>query len=156
MLASCNVPIIGFQYIGEHSKPPLVFLHRDGAACYTAARGAPCMTLKEVVEIVQGTVLCGEEYLDREVKLGFASDLMSDVLTLLADDILLITGLSNNQAIRTAEMSDITQILFVRNKKPTKTMIDLAREQNITIIVTPYSMFKSSGLLYLKGLQPIY
>jgi len=114
------------------------------------------MTLTDVVEIVQGTVLCGEEYLDREVKLGFASDLMSDVLTLLADDILLITGLSNNQAIRTAEMSDISQILFVRNKKPTKTMIDLAREQNITIIVTPYSLFKSSGLLYQKGLQPIY
>jgi hypothetical protein len=36
--------------------------------------------------------MCGEEQLDREVKMGFASDLMSDVLTLLADDILLITG----------------------------------------------------------------
>ncbi len=114
------------------------------------------MTLKEVVEIVNGTVLCGEEFLEREIQLGFASDLMSDVLTLLADDILLITGLSNNQAVRTAEMSDITQILFVRDKKPTKTMIDLAREQGITIIVTSYSMFKSSGLLFQKGLQPVY
>ncbi len=114
------------------------------------------MTLKEVVEIVNGTVLCGEESLDREVHLGFASDLMSDVLTLLADDILLITGLSNNQAIRTAEMSDILQILFVRNKKPTKTMIDLAKEHGITIITTPYSMFRSSGLLFGKGLQSVY
>lgn len=114
------------------------------------------MTLKEVVEHVHGTVLCGEDSLDREVQLGFASDLMSDVLTLLADDILLITGLSNNQAIRTAEMSDILQILFVRNKKPTKTMIDLAKEHGITIITTPYSMFRASGLLFGKGLQPVY
>ncbi|MHC1693032.1 MAG: DRTGG domain-containing protein [Sphaerochaetaceae bacterium] len=114
------------------------------------------MTLREVVGIVGGTVLCGGENLDREVEKGFSSDLMSDVLTLLADNILLITGLSNNQAIRTAEMSDICQILFVRNKKPTQTMIDLAIEQGITIIVTPYSMFKSSGLLFQKGLDPVY
>ena len=114
------------------------------------------MTLQEVVEIVDGTVLCGEESLTRVVQLGFASDLMSDVLTLLEDDILLITGLSNNQAIRTAEMSDILQILFVRNKRPTKTMIDLAKEHNITVITTPYSMFRASGLLFSHGLKPVY
>ncbi len=114
------------------------------------------MTLKEIVEAVDGTVLCGDEHLEREVQFGFASDLMSDVLTLLADDILLITGLSNNQAIRTAEMSDIQQILFVRNKVPTKTMLDLAKAQGITVIMTTYSMFKASGLLYAKGLQPLY
>ena len=81
---------------------------------------------------------------------------MSDVLTLLADDILLITGLSNNQAIRTAEMSDISHILFVRDKVPTPTMISLAEEHNITLITTPYSMFRSSGLLFKHGLDPVY
>src|SRR5690554_3933159 len=114
------------------------------------------MKLSKIVEIVDGTVICGAENLDNEVYLGFSSDLMSDVLTLLADDILLITGLSNNQAIRTAEMSDILQILFVRNKKPNKTMIDLATEHGITLITTPYSMFKTSGLLFSKGLEPVY
>ena len=114
------------------------------------------MLLSDVVRIVDGTVLCGHENLEREVRLGFASDLMSDVLTLLADDILLITGLSNNQAIRTAEMSDIMQILFVRNKRPTKTMLDLASEHGITVITTPYSMFRSSGLLFGNGLEPVY
>jgi predicted transcriptional regulator len=114
------------------------------------------MTLKDVVDIVQGTVLCGQQSLDREVHLGFASDLMSDVLTLLEDDILLITGLSNNQAVRTAEMSDIMQILFVRNKRPTQGMIDLAKEHGITIITTGYSMFRASGLLFSHGLKPVY
>ncbi len=114
------------------------------------------MTLQDVVTIVQGTVVCGKDNLNREIHLGFASDLMSDVLTLLADDILLVTGLSNIQAIRTAEMSDILQILFVRNKRPTKAMIDLAEEHGITIITTPYSMFRSSGLLFKHGLKPVY
>ncbi|MDC7246626.1 MAG: DRTGG domain-containing protein [Sphaerochaetaceae bacterium] len=114
------------------------------------------MTLREIVEIVDGKVLCGENDLDRNVLNGFSSDLMSDVLTLLDEDILLITGLSNNQAIRTAEMSDIKQILFVRNKKPNKTMITMAIEHDITIITTTYSMFKASGLLYGAGLSAIY
>lgn len=114
------------------------------------------MTLQEVVSVVDGTVVCGEDQLSREVKLGFASDLMSDVLTLLADDILLITGLSNNQSIRTAEMSDICQILFVRHKQPTQTMINLANEHGIVLITTAYSMFKASALLYQHGLAPVY
>lgn len=114
------------------------------------------MTLREVMSICSGSLVCGKQSLDRTVKLGFASDLMSDVLTLLDDDILLITGLSNIQAIRTAEMSDITQILFVRNKPPTKDMISLAEAQGITLMTTPFSLFRTSGLLYAAGLEAIY
>jgi|SRR5690554_2912015 len=120
------------------------------------AEGRNWMTLREIVNTVQGVLVCGEENLNKDVHLGFASDLMSDVLTLLADDILLVTGLSNIQAIRTAEMADISQILFVRNKRPSKEMIDLAREHSITLISTPYSMFRTSGLLFSNGLKPVY
>lgn len=114
------------------------------------------MTLREVIDIVDGTALCGQEHLDREVQLGFASDLMSEVLTLLDDGILLITGLSNIQSIRTAEMSDILQVLFVRGKEPTAHMIELAQQNDIVIMTTPYSMFKTSYLLHSRGLEPIY
>ena len=114
------------------------------------------MTLREIVTIVQGVVICGEENLNRAVHLGFSSDLMSDVLTLLADDILLVTGLSNIQSIRTAEMADILQILFVRNKRPSKEMVELAQEHGITLISTPISKFWTSGLLFCNGLKPVY
>ncbi len=114
------------------------------------------MTLREVLDSVGGEVICGEDQLDRSVKLGFASDLMSEVLTLLDDDILLITGLSNIQSIRTAEMSDINQILFVRGRKPTPHMIELAKEHHIVLMSTQFSMFKASYLLCDKGLCPVY
>ncbi len=114
------------------------------------------MTLREVLDNVKGEVICGEDQLDHSVELGFATDLMSEVLTILDDDILLITGLSNIQSIRTAEMSDITQILFVRGKMPTPNMIELAKENNIVLMTTQFSMFKTSYLLYDKGLSPIY
>lgn len=114
------------------------------------------MKLREVIEITEAKLVCGETHLDQEVLLGFASDLMSDVLTLLEDDILLITGLSNNQSVRTAEMSDISNILLVRNKIPSQTMIEMAKELDIALVCTPFSLFKASALLYNKGLKPVY
>lgn len=114
------------------------------------------MKLKEILECVDGKLVWGESHLEDEVKRGFASDLMSDVLTILEDDIILITGLSNNQSIRTAEMSDISNILLVRNKRPSQSMIDMAKELDISLSYTPYSLFKASGLLFAKGLKPVY
>ncbi|MCK7529548.1 MAG: hypothetical protein MZV63_00065 [Marinilabiliales bacterium] len=69
------------------------------------------MTIKDVVKVIDGKVVCGHDLIDKNVGKGFASDLMSDVLTLDSDDVLLITGLANTQAVRTAEMSDINCII---------------------------------------------
>ena len=41
------------------------------------------MTIEEVAALVQGEIICGDSFKDREVAYVFASDLMSDVLTIL-------------------------------------------------------------------------
>jgi predicted transcriptional regulator len=114
------------------------------------------MKIGQITELLNGKVVCGEEFLDRCVNSVFASDLMSDVLTLRSDDLLLMTGLGNVQTIRTAEMSDINTIIFVRNKKVNEEMLKLAAENDMVLIECPYSMFKASGILYQAGLEPIY
>ncbi len=114
------------------------------------------MKIAEIVKTLDGSVILGKENLEKDVEMGFASDLMSDVLTLQTSNILLITGLSNVQTIRTAEMADITCIVMVRNKKVTSEIIDLANENNIVIIECCYSMFKTCGLLFQAGLKPVY
>ena len=114
------------------------------------------MKLKEIAAVLDATISCGIERLDDEVEMGYSSDLMSDVLTLDTDNLVLITGMVNLQAIRTAEMADIRAIVFVRNKKASQEMIDLARENEMCILESPYSLFKSSGLLFKAGLDPIY
>lgn len=114
------------------------------------------MTLREICELVEGTVVCGEKRLDDKVEYAFASDLMSDVLTIRKDHFLLLTGLANIQSIRTAEMSDVPYMLLCRNKEVTKDMEELADEGNILIIKSRFSMFKCAGLLYGAGLKPVY
>ncbi|MHC1705336.1 MAG: DRTGG domain-containing protein [Tenuifilaceae bacterium] len=114
------------------------------------------MKLKDVVEIIKGRVVCGSDKLDREVEFAFASDLMSDVLTVQLDNMLLLTGLANIQAIRTAEMSDISCVVFVRNKKVSPDMIKLGEESGIVLVECSCSMFKTSGVLYKNGLKPVF
>jgi predicted transcriptional regulator len=114
------------------------------------------MTLKEICNLVEGVVVCGEERLDDMVEYAFASDLMSDVLTIRKDHFLLITGLANIQSIRTAEMSDVPYLLLCRNKEVTPEMRELAEDDNILIIKSKYSLFKCAGLLYSAGLKPVY
>lgn len=114
------------------------------------------MTIKEVVKLLDAKVVSGEALLDSEVEYAFASDLMSDVLTVEMDNVMLITGLANLQAIRTAEMSDIGKIIFVRKKRATDEMIRLAAENDIILIECDYSLFKTSGILFENGLKPVY
>ncbi len=114
------------------------------------------MKVKDILRILDARIICGEEQKEYSINVAFASDLMSDVLTLINDNVLLITGLANIQTIRTAEMSDINSIVFVRNKKASREMIALAEESNIILIECRYSMFRTCGLLYQAGVKPIF
>ncbi len=113
------------------------------------------MTLREIAKLLNATVCIGEERLDEEVEHAFASDLMSDVLT-LKDTPMLITGLCNVQTIRTCDMATLDIIVVVRNKKVTEDMLELAEENDMVILSCPFSMFKACGLLYDAGIKPLY
>ena len=93
---------------------------------------------------------------DINIERAFSSDLMSDVLTLEDGNILLITGLANIQLIRTVEMADIEVVLLARGKKATPEMLELANENGLVIMETPYSLFRASGVLYSNGLKPVF
>jgi serine kinase of HPr protein (carbohydrate metabolism regulator) len=64
----------------------------------------------------------------------------------------MITGLVNPQALRTAEMSDMPVIVFVRGKRPPESMLDLARNLGLGIVLSPYTMYETAGQLYEAGL----
>lgn len=114
------------------------------------------MILAEVVDKINGKVLCGHERLSENVEYAFSSDLMSDVLTVDKSNILLITGLTNLQAIRSAEMAEIHFIVFGRNKKVSQEMLNLAVMNNMVVMESELSVFKISGLLFEAGVKPVY
>ncbi|MFA9466542.1 MAG: DRTGG domain-containing protein [Velocimicrobium sp.] len=111
------------------------------------------MTIEDVKIILGARVICGEEYLNRDVNTACGSDMMSDVLAFVKDHSVLLTGLCNPQVIRTAEMMDIVCVVFVRGKLPDEAMIELAKEKEIPILCTGHRLFSACGMLYEKGLH---
>jgi len=110
------------------------------------------MILDEIVKIIEGEILTDFRYDNIEIEIGFAADLMSDVLVFARPNTLMLTGLVNPQAIRTAEMSDIPAILFVRGKRPPQHLLEQAEMAGIPLLLSPYTMYETCGRLYKAGL----
>lgn len=113
------------------------------------------MKLQEVKDILNAKVLTGEEKLEEEVNSACGCDLMSDVLAFVKDKALLLTGLMNPQVIRTAEMMDITTIVFVRGKEPDESLIEFASSKDMVLMSTQLPLYISCGKLYEKGLMSV-
>ena len=111
------------------------------------------MKIKDITEILGAEVICNSEGLEREVCTACGSDMMSDVLAFVKEQAALLTGLVNPQVVRTAEMMDMHCIIFVRGKRPTLDMIEMAEDRDMVMLCTDLEMFTSCGKLYAAGLK---
>ena len=110
------------------------------------------MKIDEVVKILDAEILTDINLPDIDICSACGSDLMSDVMAYVKENVLLLTGLVNPQVLRTAEMMDIKAVVFVRGKKPGETIIDMGREKGIAILASNDPMFIACGKLYNAGL----
>ena len=110
------------------------------------------MKIGTIRDLLGAQVICCEDGLSRHVYSACGSDMMSDVLAYVKDQAVLLTGLVNLQVVRTAEMMDMVCVVFVRNKRPSLEMIELAADSGIVLLATKRRAFEASGLLYSSGL----
>jgi predicted transcriptional regulator len=110
------------------------------------------LLLRDVQTILDADVLVGADKLDIEVHTAFAADLMSDVLAFADSGCILLTGLTNPQVIRTADVLDIAAIVLVRGKRPPPETVRAAIDKKIPLLATKYILFETAGRLYEKGI----
>ncbi len=110
------------------------------------------MRLREIREALEAEVLCGEGRLGLNIGMACACDLMSDVLAFTRPHSLLLTGLTNPQVVRTAEMAELAAVCFVRGKEPEAETVRLAVEKGIPLLRTRLPMLESCGRLFARGL----
>jgi len=110
------------------------------------------MQLRDVLKAIDGKVITADVDLDISVQMGCGADLMSDVLAFTHADTLLLTGLTNPQVVRTADMAGIRAIVFVRGKLPPAETVALAREKAIPLLASKYTLFETAGRLFAVGL----
>ena len=110
------------------------------------------MKIGTMKELLNAKVFCCEENLDKNVFSACGSDLMSDVLAFVKEKTVLITGLTNTHVIRTAEMLDISCVVFSRGKIPGEDILEMAKEIDIPVLSTKHTTYVTCGILYSKGL----
>src|SRR5574339_997568 len=89
------------------------------------------MQLKEIIDLVDGTPLTPDVDMSIRIRGGCGADLMSDVLACSQPKAVLLTGLTNPQVVRTAQIAEIRAIILVRGKQPQTETIDIARQENM-------------------------
>lgn len=115
------------------------------------------MNLKQISELLNAEIVSGSEKMEAtDIPNAYACDLMSDVLAFCPPGSLLLTGLTNIQIIRTAQMLDLPAVVFVRGKKPLEETVALAKENGIPILLVQASLYETCGKLFAKGIAPGY
>ncbi len=111
------------------------------------------MRLGEVREALEAEVIWGEGRLELDVQVACAADLMSDVLAFIKPEALLLTGLTNVQSVRTADVAEVKAIVYVRGKRPEREAVELAQEKGIVVLTTRLPMYECCGRLHARGLR---
>ena len=99
------------------------------------------MTIADVVKVLNGKLMAGDGASPRVVGAVVANDLMSDVLLTDADDVLLLTSLASDQAIRTAHIVGAVGVVIHNAKPLSETMIKVADDLGIPLVSSPLSKY---------------
>src|SRR4030095_8387193 len=110
------------------------------------------MHLKDIIELVDGTPLNPGVDMNIRIRGGCGADLMSDVLASSQPKAILLTGLTNPQVVRTAQIAEFRAIIFVRDKQPQAETLSIATQENMPLISSPFGMFELCGRLRQAGL----
>lgn len=111
------------------------------------------LSFKNLLEILEAEIILDDGWFLDQICYVCASDLMSDILSFSKRKSLLLTGLTNPQTIRTAEMVEIAAICFIHGKSPHNETIELAKKNQMPLLTTRLSMFDACGKLYNAGLK---
>ena len=99
------------------------------------------MTIADVAVALNGKLMAGDGTSPRAVGEVVANDLMSDVLLVDADDILLLTSLASDQAIRTAHIVGAMGVVVHDAKPLSETMLKVADDLHIPLVSSPLSKY---------------
>lgn len=106
------------------------------------------MTVQELVEKMNLTVFCGQENLNREIKGGYTSDLLSDVMGFAREGQVWITLQTHKNVLAIASLKELAAILLVKGNKPEDDMLEQAVEEGIPVLGTDAQTFETTGKVY--------
>ncbi len=113
------------------------------------------MRLIEIVNKLNLKVKCGSDCLENEVLRGYASDLMSDVMTNSKKGDIWITLQVHVNVAAVAAFGELSAIILINNREPEEQTLKKAIEEKIPILISELPAFELIGRLYELGIHGI-
>jgi hypothetical protein len=111
------------------------------------------MTLREVADALSLDVRSGSGKLDREIRTGYASDLMSDVIANGREGDLWVTLQIHQNVVAVAGMKDLAAVVLVNGREPEEDTLAKANSEGLPILVSQLPAFELIGRLYELGIS---
>jgi hypothetical protein len=111
------------------------------------------MNVAEAARILDGIVTAGSSAVDKEIRGGYASDLLSDVMGNSREGDIWITLQKHVNVVAVAQLNGLAAIVLVNNRKPEPDTVARAEEIGIPILSTPLQAFEAVGILYAQGIR---
>jgi hypothetical protein len=106
------------------------------------------MILFEVSKHLGCEILTDDVNLDKDIKDGYVSDLLSEVIGNIKENSIWITIQRHINILGVAKLKDVIAIIIPRSLQLDENVIAKAKEEGIAILRDPRSAFELSGLIY--------
>lgn len=106
------------------------------------------MTVKELAEKLGMTICCGATGLNREIRGGYTSDLLSDVMGNAGENNIWVTLQTHKNIMAIASLKELSAIVLVKGYQPETDTIAESESEGIPILSTTRETFEITGEIY--------
>lgn len=109
--------------------------------------------LSDIIDALNLNIECGEKLLDREIKGGYASDLLSDVMANTKEGDIWITLQGHPNIVAVAKLKEIAGIILVNDRRPEQETLKKAKLEEVPILTSALPCFELIGKLHAMGIS---
>jgi predicted transcriptional regulator len=106
------------------------------------------MTVADITKELNLKIYSGRDGLDKEVKGGYVSDLLSDVMGTASEYQVWITLQTHKNVMAVASLKDLSAVILVKGFSPDTDTIQESDNEKIPILGTELSTFEIAGKLF--------
>lgn len=106
------------------------------------------MTVKELADKLSLSIISGEKGVNREIKGGYVSDLLSDVMGNADANYVWITLQTHKNIMAIASLKDLAAIVLVKGNQPDEDTLEKSNSDELPILGTKQEAFEIAGEIY--------
>jgi predicted transcriptional regulator len=106
------------------------------------------MKITDILPALDLKVISGHNGLSNEIKGGYVSDLLSDVMGNAKEGQIWITLQTHQNIIAIASLKDISAIILVKGSLPEADTIEKSNTENIPVLCSELDTFSITGRLF--------